>query len=112
MVRAAQLASWPERQRLGTSLEALIALAEHRLCLSPRFVIRHAVVLEQRQALHELAARLRAPAPVNVAVLARLSQLIFDKSSPIYIGGPPPGGLADITAWCLQALHDQTNAEH
>src|SRR3712207_2314141 len=111
MVRAAQLASWPERQQLAGALEGLVALAECPHPASPRFHICRAAVLDQRPPLLELAARLSDPTPVDVAVVARLSRLFSDKSSPIYVGGRQPGGLADTTAWCLQVLHEQTSAD-
>jgi hypothetical protein len=111
MVRAAQLASWPERRQVAGALEGLVVIAERPLPVSPRFRIRRDAVLEQRGALLELATRLRACAPVDVVVVARLTRLFSDKSSPVYIGGQPPGGLADTTARCLQVVREHTNAD-
>jgi hypothetical protein len=62
------------------------------------------VVLEQRDTLLELAARLREPAPVSVDVVATLAWLVKDESSPVFVGGNPPAGVADTAARCGCAI--------
>jgi hypothetical protein len=44
--------------------------------------IRRAAVLEQREPLLELAARLHASAPVDIAVVARLERSVDSASTP------------------------------
>ena len=109
MLRASHLTSWPGRQEIAAELEALVLFAEHNRAvkpssqprpLSPCLRIRCGVVLEQRDRLLELAARLREPAPVNVAVVATLAWLARDESSPVYVGGNPPAGVAVTAARC------------
>ena len=67
---------------------------------SPCLRIRCGAVRDQSDPLLELAARLREPAPVNVAVVATLAWLARDESSPVYVGGDPPESLADTAARC------------
>ena len=100
MLRASRLSSLSERREIAAALEALLTLAEQDRAVSRRLRIRRAVVLEQRDTLLELAARLREPAPVSVAVVATLAWLARDESSPVYIGGTPPAGVADTAARC------------
>jgi hypothetical protein len=113
MLRASQLSSLPARQATAAALEALVTFAQHNRAvmpssqnrpLSPCLRIRCAVVLEQRDTLLELAARLRQPAPVSVAVLATLAWLARDESSPVYVGGNPPAALAETAARCGSAV--------
>jgi hypothetical protein len=106
MLRASRLSSLSERREIAAALEALLALAEQDRAVSPGLRIRCAVVLEQRDTLLELAARLREPAPVSVAVVATLAWLAQDESSPAYIGGTPPAGVADTAARCDCAVRD------
>jgi hypothetical protein len=47
-------------------------------------------VFERREALCALVARLRAPAPLDVAVVARLALLAWDEASPVYVAGGYP----------------------
>ena len=109
MLRAARLTSWPGRQDIAAELEALVLFAEHNRAvkpssqprpLSPCLRIRCGVVLEQRDRLLELAGRLREPVPMNVAVVATLAWLARDESSPVYVGGNPPAGVAVTAARC------------
>ncbi len=109
MLRAARLSSWPRRQEIAAELEALVLLAEHGRTvmpasqprpLAPCLRIRCGVVREQRDMLLELAAQLRAPAPMSVAVVATLAWLARDESSPVYVGGIPPAGVAVTAARC------------
>lgn len=104
MLRAARLVSLPERRNVAAGLVTLVALAEHRLPPSSYLLVRHRAVLEQRESLLSLAARLDQPAPVEVAVVAQLALLLADSSSPAYVGGRHPGGLADLTARCVHSL--------
>jgi hypothetical protein len=104
MSRASRLSSLSGRQEIAAALEELVALAEQDRAVSPRLRIRCPPVLEQRDTLLELAARLREPAPVNVAVVATLAWLAQDESSPVYIGGTPPAGVADTAARCGGAV--------
>ena len=89
MLRASRLGSFAERREIAAALEELLAHAEQDRAVSPRLRIRRGVVLEQRDTLLELAARLRDPAPVSVAVVATLAWLARDESSPVYIVGRP-----------------------
>lgn len=100
MLRASRLSSLPERREIAGALEALVAHAEQDRAVSPRLQIRCPVVLEQRDTLLELAARLREPAPVSVAVVATLAWLAQNESSPVFIGGTPAAGVADTAARC------------
>ena len=109
MLRASRLCSWPARQEIAAELETLVALAERNRAvvpssqprpLSPCLRIRREVVLEQRERLLALAARLRDPEPMNVVVVATLSWLARDEASPVYEGGNPPAGVAATAARC------------
>ena len=108
MLRASRLTSFSERREIAAALEALVALAEQDRAVSPYLRIRCPVVLEQRDTLLEIAARLREPAPVSVAVVATLAWLARDESSPVYIGGTPPAGVADTAARCESAVRDDS----
>jgi hypothetical protein len=113
MLRASQLSSPAVRRETAATLEQLVGLAERNRPVMPRsqprafapcLRIRCGVVLEHRDTLLALAARLREPAPVSVAVVATLAWLVRDESSPAYAGGNPPAGLADVVARCACAL--------
>jgi hypothetical protein len=113
MLRASRLSSLPERQRIAAELEALVLIAEHDRAalpcsqprpLSPCLRIRRGVVLEQRDGLLELAARLREPAPMSVPVVATLAWLARDEASPVFVGGNPPAGAAATVARCGSAV--------
>ena len=104
MLRASRLSSLPGRREIAASLEALIILAEQDRPASPYLRIRRRVVLDQRDALLELAAHLREPQPVSVAVVATLAWLAKDWASPVYVGGNDPAGVADTAALCGSAL--------
>jgi len=113
MLRASRLSSLPGRQEAAIALETLVLFAEHNRAVmpcsqprafSPCLRIRCGVVLEQRDTLLALAARLREPAPVRADVVATLVWLAQDESSPVYVGGNAPAGLADIAARCRSAV--------
>jgi hypothetical protein len=82
----------------------LVVLAEQNRVVSHHIRIRHGVVVEQRDALLELAAQLHEPAPVSVAVVATLAWLAQDRTSPVFVGGSPPAGVAETAARCGSAL--------
>lgn len=109
MLRASRLSSLRRRRETAAALEKLVIFAEHNRAvlpgsqnrvLSPCLRIRCGVVVEQRDTLLELAARLREPAPVSVAVVATLAWLAQNESSPVFIGGTPPAGVADTATRC------------
>jgi hypothetical protein len=104
MLRASWLGSLAERRRLAAGLRELVSLAEHQRRSSPYVSVRHNVVLEQRELLVALAERLGEPAPVAVAVVARIALLLSDPLSPVYQGGSHPRGVAEVTVHCLQSL--------
>ena len=74
-------------------------------------MVRNQVVLEQRESLLALAERIGQPAPVEVAVVARLIVLLSDSRSPVYTGGKHPDGLADVTTRCLHCLWEDVASE-
>jgi hypothetical protein len=111
MLRASRLSSRPVRQETAAALEALVLFAEHnrrvlpssqKRVFAPCLQIRCEVVREQRETLLALAARLREPEPVSVAVAATLAWLAQDASSPVFVGGTPPTGMAETTARCVE----------
>ena len=104
LVRAEQLGSLAERRRTAAGLRALVRLAEYQRPASPHLVVRHAVVLAEREALLALAARLDHPQPVDIGVVAQLHLLLSDPLSPAYAGGGDPDRLAEVTTGCLDAL--------
>jgi len=104
LLRASRLCSLKGRRELATALEQLVMLAEQNRPASSYVRIRCAAVLEQRDILLELAAQLREPAPISVAVVATLAWLALDESSPVYVGGSPPAGLAETAARCDSAV--------
>jgi hypothetical protein len=117
MLRAARLSSFSGRLEIAAALETLVSFAEHNQAalpssqprpLAPCLRIRSGVVLEQRDRLLELAARLREPEPVGVAVVATLAWLVRDESSPVFAGGSPPGGVAEAAARCERGVRRAT----
>ena len=104
LLRAARLVSVAERRKVAAGLVTLVALAEHRLPPSSYLMVRHRVVLEERESLLSLAERLGRPAPFEVAVVAQLALLPSDASSPGYVGGRDPGRLAEIMARCVHSV--------
>lgn len=94
LVRAGQLASPAGRNRLATALDGLVALAKLRPPALPDLQLRAGPVLEQRERIGALARRLSDPAPVDVAVIARLSLLAWEEGSPAFAGGRPVEWLA------------------
>ena len=104
MLRASRLSSLTGRRAIATALEGLVTLAEQNRAASSYIRIRRGVVLDQRDTLLELAAQLREPAPVSVAVVATLAWLALDESSPVFAGGTPPAGVAETAARCDSAL--------
>ena len=106
MARASRLGSRSERRNIAAGLHRLLALATGHQRESPFCMVRHAVVLEQRDALLALADRMFQPAPVNVAVIAQLALLLSDSSSPVYAGGRPPPTLVEVTTRCLASVSE------
>ena len=104
--RAAQVASTSHRQMVAAALEALVELAERRRPASPYLKLRTTAVLRQREHLVAFAQRLRDPAPVDVAVVARLSLLAWDELSPTFVGGRPVETLGETLELCASALVD------
>jgi hypothetical protein len=104
MVRASQLGSAAERRAIAAGLHALVVVARLRRCSPPFREVRHHAVLEQRDALVVLAGHLLQPAPVEVAVVAKLAWLLADRSSPVYAGGTDPAHLAELTSRCVDAV--------
>ena len=102
--RAAQLSSLSYRRKLSAGLIALIELAERHQPPSPYLSVRQQVVLEQRDSLLALGERLGRLEPVEVVVVAQLSQLLSDPSSPAFEGGSDPSELADLTSRCLDRV--------
>jgi hypothetical protein len=101
MSRAAELSSLSTRTRLAASLEALVDFAELRP-VSP--LIRSRVVLLHREALLDLASRLREMPPVEVAVVARLAILVWNQGSPAFQAGSPPSRFGEAIASCIHVL--------
>jgi len=104
LLRAQRIGSLEERRAIAAGLRALVELAERRRPASPYLVIRSAAVLDDREALLALADRLDHPAPVDVAIVARLRRLVADPASPVYADGGDAEELAEVTARCLLAL--------
>ena len=104
MLRATQLSSLAGRRDVAAALEKLVILAGQNRRASPCLHLRCGLVLEQREALLELASELRRPEPVSVAVVATLAWLALNASSPAYVGGTPPAGLAETAARCQSAV--------
>jgi hypothetical protein len=102
--RAGQLSSLSYRRKLSAGLIGLVELAERRQPPSPYVSVRQQVVLEERDSLLALAERLGRLEPVEVAVVAQLSQLLSDPSSPAFVGGRDSHELADLTSRCLDRV--------
>jgi hypothetical protein len=79
-------------------------LAEHGARPAPEVWIAHREVLDQRDALCALAARLRDPAPAGAAGLALLVELLWQGSSPVYDRHPQPGLVAAALLRCLALI--------
>jgi hypothetical protein len=62
------------------------------------------VVLDERDGIVEIAARLREPAPVRVAIVAGLAVLAWDRSSPVFASGRPAAGVGGTVRSCADAL--------
>jgi hypothetical protein len=101
MSRAAELSSLSTRTRLATSLEALVDFAELQP-VSP--LIRSRIVLLHREALLDLASRLRDMPPVEVAVVARIATLVWNQESPAFQAGDPPSRFSEAIASCIHVL--------
>jgi hypothetical protein len=104
MLRASRLTSLTGRREIASALEELVALAAQNRAVSPYIRIRCGAVLEQRDILLELAAELRQPGPVSVTVVATLAWLALEESSPVYVGGTPPAGVAETAVRCDAAV--------
>lgn len=103
LMRAGQLASPAHRNRVATALDGLVVVAE-RHPRAPRPRVRAGVVLWQRRRIAALARSLRDPAPLDVAVIARLSLLAREDASPAFAGGCPPEMLDAELGACEAAL--------
>jgi hypothetical protein len=101
MRRAAELSSHSSRTRLAASLEALVNLAQLQP-VSP--LIRSRIVLLHREALLDLASRLRDMPPVEVAVVARLATLVWNWESAAFQAGDPPSRFSEAIASCIHVL--------
>lgn len=104
MVRASALSSFAMQTRLAASLEQLVDAAE---LLPVSRYIRTRTVLTHRESLLALASRLRELAPVEVAVAARLSKLVWDQASPAYQAGDPGPLFAEVIARSVHVLRDE-----
>jgi hypothetical protein len=102
--RAGILVSHEQRRQIAVSLLGLVRLAELGHGEAGFLRIRLAAVLEEREALLALGARLHAAPPVPVTVVARLAVLVGDDSSPIYDGGRPVEELAVALRACEAEL--------
>lgn len=102
--RAAQLASLPERRKLATGLDNVVCRADQGVPSYPR--IRRQEVIGQRERLLRLAGRLREPAPMPVAAVARLALLVCSGDSPLYVRGRPAELVDAVVIGCLDALVD------
>ena len=93
LTRAAQISSAAHRERVASSLDTLVQIAEYRRRASPYLTVRTSAVLRERETIVALALalarRLRDPAPVAVGVVARLAVLVWDEMSPVFAGGRP-----------------------
>ena len=104
MLRASALTSLSMQTRLAASLEGLIDAAE----LQPVSLhIRTRTVLSHRESLLALASRLRELAPVEVAVAARLSKLVWDQASPAYHIGDSASHFAEVIARSVHVLREE-----
>ncbi len=110
VARATALTSPTTRHRLAGSIDALIVLAEHGHVNSPSVPIPRRAVLAERDALAALATRLRDPAPVGVAGLARLAGLLCHGSSPLYDGAASDEAIRDAITGCLELLEPASPA--
>jgi hypothetical protein len=122
-VRAVQLNALEERRKLAAGLEELVTRAafgrqgrpyrrlRRRQPASPYPTLRRRELLEQRDTLLVLAARIRRPAPVPVRVVARLMLLLCERSSPIFVGGRPVEELATTANACLDAFEEGFSEE-
>ena len=106
MVRAARLGSLGHRRLVALRLVHLVAAAERQVRPSPYLPVRHRRVLEHRAELLALAGRLARPAPVEIAVVARLTLLVTESDSPVYAGGADPRRLRHVVSRCLVVVAD------
>jgi hypothetical protein len=104
MARAVQLGALSHRRKLSAGLVSLVEIAQHRRADSPYLKVRRGVVLGQREALLELSERLAQIEPVDVAVVAQLTLLLSDPTSPVLTGGGDPAGLEHVTTRCLERV--------
>ncbi len=115
-LRAIELGSVEERRRIAVALQELVARAEsgrpgrpyrrlrRRAPATPYPSLRRREVLELRPSLLALARHIGGPAPVPVAVLARLMLLLCEGSSPVFTSGRPPHELITTVEECLEAV--------
>ena len=100
-VRAAQLTTLRERRKVADALELAVRCAEEGRSVSVYLRLREQAVLRERDALVELAVRLRSADPVPAAVVSQLEWLLWNASSPLYTGGDPPAHIGRIAERCL-----------
>ena len=122
-LRAVHLAARDERRRLADAIEQLVTRAKdgrqgrpyrrlrRRQPASPYPTLRRREILAHRNGLMALAARIGAPAPVPVSVVARLMLLLCAGSSPIFVGGRPVEEMTTTVHECLQALEQGFSEE-
>jgi hypothetical protein len=85
-LRAGQLSSARNRERLACALQGVVEVAgreTYPLAL-PRLSIRRTEVRASRELLLELAENIRTSGPLGVEGLARTSLLIGDRRGPLY----------------------------
>jgi hypothetical protein len=99
--RGAQLSSLAERRKLAAGLEGLVTITQMGRSSAAYVRVRYGAVMDERDALAEIAARLRAPAPVDIQVLAAIAVLVWDGSSPVFVGGRPARGVAQTVRRCM-----------
>ena len=100
-MRAEQLTSVQERLRVAAALETAVRCAELGRGFTVHLKLREQAVLDEREALLELARRVSALAPVPPAVVAQLEWLLWDRRSPLYAGGDPPELIGHVAGRCL-----------
>lgn len=106
--RAGILTSQAERQRIASSIVSLVRLAELGRPASACLRIRRNAVLDHREELLALAARLAAAEPVAVATVAQLVLLVRDEGSPVFEGGRPADQVATVVRSCVLATGSDT----
>jgi hypothetical protein len=104
LLRASELVSLQERRRIATALDSSAAIAGMGRAASAQVRLRYRVLRSYRDDLVSIAVRLRDPRPVEVGVVARMAVLLWDGSSPLFVGGRPVEELAETVEHCLDSL--------